>query len=115
MTRTSFDVKAQVTTPQLLHTVDQAAAMLAVSPRTLEKLIGRGELMSVKVGRCRRVPHSALTASHRAGARRAGGRRLRAAAGPSPAAGPPGGGRSAEQKKRHSPCSCCGVEGGRPC
>ena len=39
----------------LLLNLDQAARGLAVSRRTLQALIYRGELPSVRIGRCRRI------------------------------------------------------------
>jgi excisionase family DNA binding protein len=46
----------------LLLTIAQTAVALAVSERTVENLISRAELVSVRVGRCRRIPKSALEA-----------------------------------------------------
>jgi excisionase family DNA binding protein len=46
----------------LLLTIDQAAALLSVSTRTVENLIRLGQLDSVRVGRCRRVTRVAVVA-----------------------------------------------------
>lgn len=46
---------------RVLYTTIDAAAQLSVSPRTVERLIRDGELTSVKLGRRRLVPHTALT------------------------------------------------------
>ena len=51
---------ASASLESLLLTIAQAAVALAVSERTIENLISRSELISVRVGRCRRVPRSAL-------------------------------------------------------
>lgn len=49
------------TTPQrLLYTPDNAGAILDVGRTTIYALIQSGELKSVKIGRCRRIPASAL-------------------------------------------------------
>ena len=45
----------------LLLTIDQGAAALAVSSRTIENLIRRGDLASLRIGRARRLTRSALT------------------------------------------------------
>jgi len=51
-----------VTTPAepLLHTVAEAAELLQISARTLEGLIARGDIASFRIGRLRRIPHTAL-------------------------------------------------------
>lgn len=45
-----------------VYTLHDAAEMLSVSQRSLERLIHDGEVESVKVKRGRRVPHDALVA-----------------------------------------------------
>ncbi len=85
------DVRGQ-TDAEPLYTVAQAAALLAVSERTVRRRIASGEVVAVKVGGQYRVPSSALgvhvpdsppvtPAGHRAPGRRgrAAGRRDRAA------------------------------------
>jgi excisionase family DNA binding protein len=47
---------------QFLLTPDQAADALAVNRSTLYKLLGRGEIKSIKLGRARRIPVKALEA-----------------------------------------------------
>lgn len=51
-----------MTTPQAerLHTVDEAAALLRVSPHTVRNLYRADLLRIVRVGRLVRVPDSAL-------------------------------------------------------
>ncbi len=49
-------------TPDRLHGVDEAAAALHVARSTLYQLIGAGELRTIKVGRRRLIPESAITA-----------------------------------------------------
>ena len=46
---------------QLLYTIDQAASALQLGRTSLKQLVQRGDLVSVKIGRSRRVPLSALT------------------------------------------------------
>jgi excisionase family DNA binding protein len=46
-------------TPELL-TVPEAAAALHLSRWTIYELIRRRHLVSVKIGRCRRIPRDAL-------------------------------------------------------
>jgi excisionase family DNA binding protein len=46
-------------TPELL-TVPEAAAALRLSRWTVYELIRRRHLVSVKIGRCRRIPRDAL-------------------------------------------------------
>lgn len=48
-------------TGRLLHDIAEAADLLSITPRSLERLISSGELASVKLGRRRLVPHEALT------------------------------------------------------
>lgn len=43
-----------------LHKIDEAAALLGVHRSTLYGLIDSGQLQSVKIGRSRRVPESAI-------------------------------------------------------
>lgn len=47
---------------RLLHDLDEAATLLSVSQRVVERLIRDGEIDSVKLGRRRLVPHDALEA-----------------------------------------------------
>ena len=49
-------------TPDRLYSIAEAAAALHVVRSTLYGLIGTGELRTVKVGRRRLVPESAITA-----------------------------------------------------
>lgn len=49
-------------TGRLLHTIVDAAALLSVNPRTLERLISEGEVETVKLKRRRLVPHESLLA-----------------------------------------------------
>lgn len=49
-------------TPSPLLNLDDAAAMLSVSKGTLNNLIRRGELESIKIGRRRLVPRTVLEA-----------------------------------------------------
>lgn len=46
--------------------LDEAADLLAISRRTVDTLVADGELPSVKVRRCRRIPARALRAYVRA-------------------------------------------------
>jgi excisionase family DNA binding protein len=46
----------------LLVTPEEAARRLSVGRTTLYELLARGELRSVSVGRCRRIPVAELTA-----------------------------------------------------
>jgi excisionase family DNA binding protein len=48
--------------PRGLYGQDEAAAYLGISRSEIERLIARGELPSVPVGRRRLVPHAALDA-----------------------------------------------------
>lgn len=47
-------------TAQLLHTPEQAAAVLSVSRTRVYELLAAGQLQSVKLGRSRRIPDLAL-------------------------------------------------------
>jgi excisionase family DNA binding protein len=47
---------------QLLFRPEQAAAKLATGRTTVYALLASGELQSVKIGRCRRIPAAALEA-----------------------------------------------------
>lgn len=49
-----------------LLTKEDAARLLAVSPRTVDKLIASGEITSLKIGRARRIPRTALCSYIRA-------------------------------------------------
>ena len=44
----------------LLLSVEQAAALLNLSPRTIKRLMSRGELVRRKVGNATRIPRSSL-------------------------------------------------------
>lgn len=46
--------------PRLLHDMDEAADLLSISRRVLDRLVREGEVGSVKLGRRRLVPHDAL-------------------------------------------------------
>lgn len=46
----------------ILLRVREAAHLLGVTPRVVEKLIQRGDIPSVKIGRARRLPLAALQA-----------------------------------------------------
>jgi excisionase family DNA binding protein len=48
--------------PERLLTIDQVADWLAVSKRTVLRMIASQELVAVSVGRCRRVPESEYVA-----------------------------------------------------
>jgi excisionase family DNA binding protein len=48
--------------PQILLTVKDVAASTRLSETTVKKLIRRGDLDSLKIGSCRRVPADALDA-----------------------------------------------------
>lgn len=45
---------------QLLYRPEAAAHVLDVGRSTVFELIAEGQLKSVKIGRCRRIPHTAL-------------------------------------------------------
>jgi excisionase family DNA binding protein len=47
-------------TAPLARSLDEAARLLGVSRRHLERLIGDGRLRSVRLGRRRVIPHDAL-------------------------------------------------------
>jgi excisionase family DNA binding protein len=49
------------TDDQLLVTPEEAARRLSVGRTTIYELMSRGELQSVNIGRCRRVPVSSLS------------------------------------------------------
>jgi excisionase family DNA binding protein len=48
--------------PPLLVSVEDAARLLAVGRTTVYELIAAGELEAINIGRCRRVPLTALHA-----------------------------------------------------
>lgn len=50
-----------MTTPKA-YTVDEVAAILKVHPRTVYRMVERGELRGVKVGVLWRIPQEALDA-----------------------------------------------------
>ena len=64
---------AQVVEPRLL-TFEQAAEYLAVGRTTIYKLVGRGEIPEVKIGRCSRVLPEDLEAYIKAHRTRKGNR-----------------------------------------
>lgn len=45
---------------RLLHDLDEAADLLSISRRVVDRLVRDGDLDSVKLGRRRLVPHDAL-------------------------------------------------------
>lgn len=45
---------------RLLHDLDEAAELLSISRRVVDRLVHDGDLGSVKLGRRRLVPHDAL-------------------------------------------------------
>ena len=51
-----------ITNDQLLVTPEEAARRLSVGRTTIYELMSSGELQSVNIGRCRRVPVSSLSA-----------------------------------------------------
>jgi len=53
-------VPADETLSKLLLKVDEAAHLLSLSRKMIYDLIGRGELASLKIGGCRRIPLRAL-------------------------------------------------------
>jgi excisionase family DNA binding protein len=50
-----------ITDDQLLVTPEEAARRLSVGRTTIYELMASGELQSVNIGRCRRVPVSSLS------------------------------------------------------
>jgi excisionase family DNA binding protein len=46
----------------LLYRMDEAAARLMVSTRSVEILVGQGTIKSVRIGRLRRIAHEDLVA-----------------------------------------------------
>lgn len=50
-----------MTTP-LVYTIPEAAEMLKVSERTMQMVVSRGEIPTVRLGRCVRIPHHELVA-----------------------------------------------------
>jgi excisionase family DNA binding protein len=57
--------------PHVAYTISQAARSLTVSPRTIRRMIGRGELRALHIGRAVRIPVAELEAYTRLGAREA--------------------------------------------
>jgi excisionase family DNA binding protein len=55
--------KSFITDDHLLVTFEKAARRLSVGRTTVYELMARGELQSVNVGRCWRVPVSSLSSS----------------------------------------------------
>jgi excisionase family DNA binding protein len=52
--------RALESSPRLLLTVEEAADLIGICRSNMFKLIRRGEVKSVKVGRLRRIPPAAL-------------------------------------------------------
>ena len=52
--------RASESSPRLLLTVEEAADRIGICRANMFKLIRRGEVKSVKVGRLRRIPPAAL-------------------------------------------------------
>ncbi len=57
---TSFFNRGRAVTTQLLYTIDQAADALAISRATMYRLISDKQIVTITIGRCRRVSHQAL-------------------------------------------------------
>ncbi len=53
---------AATPTPELVHTIGQTAKKLHVSPMTVRRLLARGELQRVRLGRAVRVLASSIEA-----------------------------------------------------
>ena len=51
-----------IDTPKLLYSIPEAAALLSLSRAHIYRLLERGDLVSVRSGRSRRVSRSALEA-----------------------------------------------------
>lgn len=49
-----------ITAPDRLVTVDEACTRLSITRPTLEKLVTRGEIRRVKIGRAVRIPESEI-------------------------------------------------------
>ena len=60
--------------PDPLLTKADAAEVLGVSPRTVDTLLASGEIASIKVKRCRRIPPAALRSYINRQAAASGGR-----------------------------------------
>jgi excisionase family DNA binding protein len=58
----TFVNESFVADDQLLVTPEEAARRLSVGRTTIYELMSSGELQSVNIGRCRRVPVSSLSA-----------------------------------------------------
>jgi len=56
----SLTSKRRAMTSQLLYTVEQAAQVLAISRSSLYRLIASKEIVTIGIGRSRRVSHQAL-------------------------------------------------------
>ena len=52
--------KRRTMTTQLLYTVEQAAQVLAISRSSVYRLIANREIVSLEIGRCRRISHQAI-------------------------------------------------------
>lgn len=62
VTRTTAGQASDGEAPRLLITVEAAAELLSISRTRMYALIKAGEVMSVRVGRLRRIPVGALDA-----------------------------------------------------
>ncbi len=60
MRRRHADVLSQAIETKLLLSVDEAAALMSVGRSLVYDLVRRHELVSVKVGRVRRIPAKAI-------------------------------------------------------
>lgn len=54
------NTKAYAGQEKLLLTVEGAALQLSLSRSTVYELLASGEIRSLKIGRCRRIPQNAL-------------------------------------------------------
>jgi excisionase family DNA binding protein len=57
---TSFFNRRRAMTTQLLYTIDQAADALAISRASMYRLISGKQIVTITIGRCRRVSLQAL-------------------------------------------------------
>jgi|APSaa5957512535_1039671.scaffolds.fasta_scaffold44439_1 excisionase family DNA binding protein len=54
------NIKTHAGQEKLLLTVEEAALQLSLSRSTVYELLANGEIRSLKIGRCRRIPQNAL-------------------------------------------------------
>jgi excisionase family DNA binding protein len=54
------NIKTYAGQEKLLLTVEEAALQLSLSRSTVYELLASGEIRSLKIGRCRRIPQNAL-------------------------------------------------------